>query len=146
MQIKSLTVAAALVLGIFGCDDPEVQDKVADILIHGVDAASVTCQVSNSPVVSVAARPGLDVYYRANKLLDGSCFVKVCIGNKSQPYSELTNCKTDWSPKPVTGTKSCDFLWDYDAMDGGSSYPYQQGTDGARLYPVEWRSNRGNSR
>lgn len=61
-----ILMAAALAAG---CDDPAVEAKVADILEHGIVAAEVTCSCN------YGQNNANSVAYRAQKLIDGSCFV-----------------------------------------------------------------------
>lgn len=43
MRTRPLLVAAILGLGIVGCDDPEVQEKVTNALEHGATEAELKC-------------------------------------------------------------------------------------------------------
>lgn len=70
-------VAAALVLGIFGCDDPEVQDKVENVLLHGVVEAELQCTGFQLHVCN----SGWPLTIRAHKLIDGSSFVAITNDN-----------------------------------------------------------------
>jgi hypothetical protein len=132
-------VAALLILGV-GCDDSEVQEKVADILVYGAAVADVTCSMETphpSPGQNgnLASMPGPVIYFNATLLLDGSCFVKLCIGSNSTGYGMISNpCRQTWAPKDPTGSKQCHALWDYDAMTSTSNYPFVQGVDGGHLY------------
>jgi hypothetical protein len=65
-------VAALLILGV-GCDDPEVEEKVADVLQYGAVSAEVTCQ--NMMMSLCSTTIPTNIY--AHRLLDGSTHIRV---------------------------------------------------------------------
>lgn len=82
MQIKSLTIATFILgLGVIaGCDDPEVQNKVADAMLHGITSASIKCgPVSGHPfsetICGVSNVPELQVQL----FVDGSSLINAYI-------------------------------------------------------------------
>lgn len=89
-----LAIVGALLVAT-GCDDPDVETAVADILVHGVVAAHVECFATETfPVF------GSRVYtYTASKLIDGSCLSSVDFDG-SQASTRLV-------PRSVAGAGEC---------------------------------------
>jgi hypothetical protein len=115
MQLKSLTKAAFILgLGVVaGCDDPEVQDKIASALVNGVVAGEVKCtgaftryniactgySVPSDPTISNFPATGT-LNYKAQKLQDGTCFVNWSafgsdIGFIARSNSYANGCEVD---------------------------------------------------
>ncbi len=63
-----------LIAALAACDDPEVTDKVASVLEHGLVAAQFQCTGSATQTVSPFDHIGISLF-RVQKLIDGSCFV-----------------------------------------------------------------------
>jgi hypothetical protein len=75
MQSKSLTVAAFILgLGVVaGCDDPEVQDKVLNVLEHGMVDAYLECTNITWNVCTPTYSDRLEI----NKFVDGSSYFDI---------------------------------------------------------------------
>jgi len=63
--MRPLVLIAILVLA---CDDPEVAEKAADILTHGVVSAQATCSVTSENALGGSAI----MSYQATRFFDGS--------------------------------------------------------------------------
>lgn len=76
-----LLLALLAVLTIAGCDDESVQNKVANVLEHGIVAGSVSCSgefLNNSYSSIPCAQAGSSTAgytYNVRKLQDGACFI-----------------------------------------------------------------------
>jgi hypothetical protein len=85
MQFKSLTVAAFILgLGVVaGCDDPEVQDKVGQVLQYGAVVAKVDCSFDEVSASAPSGSPSLKtgVRYTASLVADGSCLASISDGS-----------------------------------------------------------------
>lgn len=136
MQLKSLTVAAFILgLGVVaGCDDPEVQDKVLSVLEHGSASAELKCYVDGAnPVLS--GQPSLARFeYTANKLIDGSCFVSLCLMQgtalTTSGIGDGAKCQTSLLPRSTSGSEVCHGYLAYDVRDTNVTYPFRLGVDG----------------
>jgi hypothetical protein len=76
MSVKSLTVAAALVLGIAGCDDPEVQDKVLSVLEHGAVQAQAHCYMPSGEPACLSTS-SVSTAFTVTRFQDGSTFLNI---------------------------------------------------------------------
>jgi hypothetical protein len=80
MIVKSLTVAAFILgLGVVaGCDDSEVEDKIASILLNGAINASAICPFTSAGTTGNGPQPeSRSATYTLTKLVDDSCFINV---------------------------------------------------------------------
>ena len=149
MHKPLLFVTAFLTSAVVGCDDPEVTEKVADVLMYGAATAEVQCIHSTSLVNSYVQRPGIDVYFKAISLLDGSCYVTACSVSKNNQEDSFpnTSCRHGWVPKDPNGEDKCHFVYDYEVMSNSPAYPHRQGLDGIHFYlsdgflTVDFRDN-----
>lgn len=66
-------VAALLISVVVGCDDPEVQDKVADVLQYGAVSAEIHCQQVRVDLCNGAMYVNIDSHI----LIDGSSTMKI---------------------------------------------------------------------
>lgn len=104
MQFKSLTVAAFILgLGVVaGCDDPEVQSKVAEVMEHGFVSAELVCSIYD-PVDLHDAYPNR-LLYSASKLLDGSCLTQICVARSTVDTTGYNGpCQTQLSARSNGG-------------------------------------------
>ncbi len=139
MHNRLLTVVALLSSAVVGCDDPEVQEKAADILEHGVVSAELTCST-----ITGAGYPGTSnlpntVYYSAVKNIDGSCFSQLCLGaapsTLGHSYINWT-CQSAFKARSSVDAATCTAYVMHDPNDGrhGIDKPFRPGVDGTYAF------------
>ncbi len=131
MHNRLLTVVALLTSAVVGCDDPEVQDKVADLMEHGAAQAEVTCNIDwSAPSNGYIYDGSTKFYYSAIKLVDGSCFSKFCQGTAQNTYDKLGgSCFTNYAPRS-SGGDTCTIVAPVDKFQSTATYPYRPFKDG----------------
>ncbi len=138
MLAKSLTVAAFILgLGVVaGCDDPEVQSKVADLMEHGSVSAELHCDLTKTfskPVVTLTRN---HLSYSAQKMVDGSCYMHVCLLNSNVGTvngAAISECYARLYARSDTNAETCSFLFPISLISGHPTYPYRPGVDGAQF-------------
>jgi hypothetical protein len=84
----------------FGCDDPEVASRAANVLEHGIVNAQITC-------VDVPVNSGSWMtFYRANKLQDGSSFSRAKFGHGNVEVQDYCSRDQDCAPVAAVGLNS----------------------------------------
>lgn len=140
MQFKSLTVAAFILgLGVVaGCDDPEVQDKVLEILEHGAVSAELDCTVDVTGYPGNGNIPNI-IQYTASKNMDGSCFSQICLGavnaTLGHTYFNWT-CQSAFKGRSSVQAETCKVYLQHDPNDNrhGIDKPYRPGIDGTYAF------------
>lgn len=138
MSVKSLLcLATVLCFGIVGCDDPEVEEKIANVLEHGAISAELDCSFVapfSKPVVTISYT---SLTYSAKKFIDGSCYATVCRGSAAIPTGSalaVKECTTGLYAKSNARSEDCSFLLPLSLIDTHPSYPYRPGVDGAHVW------------
>ena len=132
MIVKSLTVAAFILgLGVVaGCDDPEVQSKVTEVMEHGFVTAELDCSIY-APIDFHGTHPNR-IYFTARKMLDGSCFAQFCAGTvPSETNGAPSTCQSQYTARSSGGLTCNAYIQTDIATDMHSSgKPFRPLVDG----------------
>lgn len=88
MRSKLLPLVVFIFLGIVGCDDPEVQDKIAEMLEFGGVSAELKCTSVpfNFPTYCSSSS---NVNLTVHKFIDGSNITQLQVVNGVGPYTQF---------------------------------------------------------
>jgi hypothetical protein len=133
MFVKSLTKAAFILgLGVVaGCDDPEVQSKVADTVQYGIVLGELECSYYDPMTYADHIHIGDNKFsYKASKLIDGSCYATFCSYFVNQDFQGPTSnsCLSSFSGRDTGG--NCKVVIPKDQFTDTSTYPRRIFQDG----------------
>lgn len=135
MQIRPLLAAVLLVLGVVGCDDPEIHDKIENIMMYGASSAELQCMIYEYSSLGSGTSPRW-IQYSANKFIDGSCQVQLCVGHTGESYLgpglNQNYCSTHFYPRSDLRSSTCQGYYQYDVSENlaNTTKPFRPFVDG----------------
>lgn len=138
MHTRLLPLVALLTSAVVGCDDPEVQSKVASLMEHGAVSAELECSVTkpfSKPTVTITRNV---LKYGAKKFIDGACYVEFCMGTSTGymatgSAASTAQCWTSLMSRSDNRAETCSILAPVSLIDTHPTYPFRLGIDGAHI-------------